>query len=832
MPLHLLPSGPAPAANLSFGALELRPAEHRLLLAGQPVKLGARAFELLLVLARHHDRMLSKDELLALVWPGMVVEENTLQVHVSALRKLLGANLIATVVGRGYRFTAKPNDASDINGSNGLPPLTAWPDAAASLPATPNNLPQPCSHFIGRAAVLTQSAQLLQQVRLLTLTGIGGSGKTRLALQVARQQLVNFPGGVYFLDLSAQQEAAQLGLSVASSLGARTAGGQAPQQGLTTWLSNRRMLLVLDNCEHLLDAVAELVQGLLDACPELKIMATSRECLALAGEQVLAVPPLSLPELGGAADFAALQASEAVQLFVDRAHLVLAEFALTPHNAAVIGAICRSLDGIPLAVELAAARVTLLSVEQIAARLNDRFRFLTGGNHGLARHQTLRATLQWSFDNLSAAEQRLLSQLAVFSGGCSLAALMAVAELADEYATLALLSRLHDKSLVLVERGRVGAPRYRMLETVRQFALEQALGDVAGLAAFRDRHLRYFLALAEQALPLLQGPQQGEWLALLGREQENLLAAHAWSEQADAGAQAALRLVAALWRYWVATAQLARGHRLACTALAKPTPAPDRVWRCRALWGAGQMVFRIGDYEAALGCADEGLALAGDVGDAEQLASCMSLRAKALHSLGRQKQAREQYQAACALARGLSSPVLLGATLNNLAELQRGLGEFAAAEACYEEAARIARKLQFPGGSFVPLCNLARLNVAGGKLVCARLLLLESLALAADTGLTGMGEDLLEVGAGLAAALGDFGRAARFAGAAEARMSESGSQREPVDEAFVAPLLAQARSALGAAAFDVASAAGAALGYAAALVELKLWLEAHGGHDA
>ena len=801
-------TGQVAQQGFRFGPFELRPAQRSLLVDGVPAALGSRAFDVLMVLFDRRSAPVSKADLLQAVWPAAVVEDNTLQVHVSALRKLLGPLAIATIPGRGYRFTA-------VLDGDGAPP-----DAVPASAVPPHNLHPLRTRFIGREASLRQCTQLLLQARLLTLTGIGGCGKTRLALQLAQQQMAAFADGVWFVDLAPLREPQRVAATLAAVLGVREEAQTPLIDRLCAHLAQRRALIVLDNCEHLIDAAAELAEALLDRCAQLRLLATSREALGVAGEQMLAVRPLSLPST---ADPAALQASDAVRLFVDRAGLAQPGFAVDEHNAAAVADICCRLDGIALAIELAAARVGMLPVDEINALLADRFRFLTGGSRAVPRQQTLQATLQWSHDSLPAAEQQLFRRLAVFVGGCTLRAATVVADAGDGYTVLSLLQRLHDKSLLVVQQDGAGQARYRMLETVRQYALE-VLDKAGETAAASDRHLGSVVAMAEDALAQVQGPQQGAWMLRLAQEQEDILAAHQWCLHAAEGPQAAVRLVACLWRYWVASGQLDRGHALAEQALAQAAADFEPLWHCRAQWAIGQIAFRRGCYSESLAHADRSLALAVALADAELIAISHSLRAKGLHSTGRLAEARQHYEQACASARTLASPFWLGAALNNLAELQRSMGQLEAAEACYEEAIGITRQLRSPEGIFVPLCNLARLSVVAGKLERARCLLLESLQLATDAELKGMGEDVLEVAAGLACVRLEHNAAARFYGAAMARMQGSGSQREPVDEAFIAPLMASAEAAVGAAAFAAAQAQGRALKPASAIAEVQQWL--------
>ncbi len=810
--------------RLRFGRFELQPASRLLLADGVPLALGSRAFDVLAALVERRDRAVGKDELLELVWPHSVVEENTLQVHISSLRKALGATHISTISGRGYRFTTA------VEAEHTEDPAAA----AAPPPPARHNLPLPRNRFIGRAAALAQCEQLLQHTRLLTLTGIGGCGKTRMALQLAERLLPSFTDGVWFVDLAPWQAPQHVAAALANAIGVRGEAGTPTLERLAAHLGQDTTLMVLDNCEHLIDAVSELVESLVASCARLKVVATSRESLGLDGEQIFPVRPLTLP---AAADLAAVQACESVRLFVDRAVRVSPDFCIDAGNAAAVTAICLRLDGTALAIELAAARICMLSATQINERLADRFRFLVGTSHALPRHQTLQATLDWSHDSLSPQEQRLFRELAVFAGGCTLAAATRVSEVSaasdanSEYQMLALLTRLHDKSLLVVDlRARMPA-RYRMLETVRQYA-QARLDESGSAAAMRDRHLLCFVALAEQASTQLQGPQQGTWMSGLATDQDNLLAAHDWCLRSAGQSESGLRLFACLWRYWVASGQLERGHALADAVLASAAGTATSSWRGQASWAAGQIAFRMGRYMESLAHADAGLRIAVALCDPEQLAANLGLRAKGLQSTGHAQEALLHYEQTCAVARTLQNTSWLGNALNNLAELHRGEGHLARARTCYEEAIGIARQRESPEGIFVPLCNLARLSLSCGDSQRALALLLESLELASGAELKGMGEDVLEVAAGLASECRQFDQAARFAGAALSRMQESGSQREPVDQAFVAPFLDRACCALGQDRFGAGQSEGGAWDHDEAIRQVRSWLEAFRGAAA
>jgi predicted ATPase/DNA-binding winged helix-turn-helix (wHTH) protein len=789
-----------------FEGFELLPAQRQLRIAGHAAMLGSRAFDVLLALVERSGRLVTKDELLALAWPGAVVEEANVQVQVSSLRKLLGPDAIATVPGRGYRLTA---------------PLLA---DAADTPAAQSprhNLPQPRTRFIGREQALARCAALLAGNRLLTLTGLGGCGKTRLALRLAQQALPGFADGAWFVDLAPVRDAPGIASAIAAALDVRE-DADAPLVGrLSAHLAPRRLLLILDNCEHLVEPVAPLADALLSDAPGLKILATSRQPLRLADEQAFPVPPLSLPHASQAADPAD---SEAVRLFVSRAELAWPGFATSAAELADIGAICHRLDGIALAIELAAARVGMLSVHEIGARLDDRFRFLADASRASPRHQTLESALQWSYDNLGAPDQQALRALAVFAGGWTLAAAAGVCALADEHAALERLTSLNDKSLLVVDRD-AQETRYAMLETVRSYA-QQRLEEAGEALEARRRHRRAVVALARQAMPALQGPAQGEWMRRLRREQENIVAAHlACAEDAQAGDDA-LELSAALSRYWLNSAQLERGYGFARAALARATPESDPLWHCRALAAAGTIAFRMGRYDETLAVAEESLALARALGTTEEIVAALALKSKGLHATGRHRLALECAAQTCAAARELGITTRLSAALNNLAEIHRGLGDLEPARACYEEAIEITRRLGYQGGTFVSLCNLARLLITTGELDAARALLLEGLPLWRAAGLKGMAKDLLECSAGLAARAGEALAAARFSGSALARLDEAAIRREQVDEAFIAPLLELARAAHGARAFDAAQADGRASGYEDSMAEVERWLAA------
>jgi non-specific serine/threonine protein kinase len=466
------------------------------------------------------------------------------------------ARLQAAVVRARTPVTAGAHTAGaddTATGETGVQPLPAPPEPRGNLPVQPTS-------FIGREREQADVLALLDRAPLVTLTGAGGCGKTRLALTVAGSLLPEYPDGVWLVELAALVDPILVPQTVARVLGLQEQPGRTPLEMLTSYLKHRRLLLVVDNCEHLVGACADLAATLLRSCPQLRLLATSREALEVAGEALYRAPSLSMPDLAQLPSPDRLTQYEAVQLFLERAQARRADFTLTARNAQAVAQVCVRLDGMPLAIELAAARIGVLPVESIAARLDDRFRLLTGGPRTtLPRQQTLRATLDWSHDLLSRPEQALLRRLAVFAGGWTLEAAESVCagDVVVEGEILDLLSALVNKSLVQAE-GADSHHRYWLLETLRQYTLErlEAMGEEA---AVQDLHLAYFLALAEEAEPQLRGPAQGCWLDRLEVEHDNLRLALGWALERHAE-DGGLRLAGALWGFWSYRGHLAEGQ--------------------------------------------------------------------------------------------------------------------------------------------------------------------------------------------------------------------------------------------------------------------------------
>ncbi|MBA3950412.1 MAG: AAA family ATPase [Rubrobacter sp.] len=497
-----------------------------------------------------------------------------------------------------------------------------------------HNLPASLTSFVGRERALLEARRLLSMTHLLTLNGAGGCGKTRLALEVAADLVGAYRDGVWLVELAPLADPELVSQAVAAALGVREQPDRPLAQTLSAHLRSGQTLLVLDNCEHLVDAAAHLAEELLRACPKLRILATSREPLRVPGEALWPVPPLSLPDVDQASTTESLMRYEAVRLFVDRARSRLPAFELTDENAEVVARVCRKLDGVPLAIELATARLGTLAVEQIAERLEDSLKLLTGGNRTAEpRQQTLRAALDWSHDLLSEAEQVLLRRLSVFAGGWTLEAAEEVCwgYGIEKDAVLDLLSRLVDKSLrvAAAASGVDGAPRYRMLEPIRQYCRER-LEESGETERVRERQARYFLTLAEEedpeeAEPELRGSRSIAWLERMETERGNIRAALDWSldedARADGRAELGLRLAVALWWYWQTHDYLVEGRRCLERASSAESNPGTTSWRARALVAAGWIAQLQADYGEMRAMVEEGVALYRELGDREGIAT-------------------------------------------------------------------------------------------------------------------------------------------------------------------------------------------------------------------
>ena len=695
--------------------------------------------------------------------------------------------------------------------------------ALRTLESIPNNLPQQLTSFVGREAELAAVKDALSGTRLLTLFGIGGVGKTRLSLQVAADVVASYPDGVWFVELAPIGDARLVPQVVASALGVREDAGRPVLDALLQHVRDRTLLIVLDNCEHVIDACATLVHQLLQAAPGVRIVASSRERFNIAGEAVHAVPPLAIPSSGTAPSPADAAASEAVQLFVERARSILPAFALTDRNLPAVVEICRRLDGIPLALELAAARLRALPVEEIAARVDDRFRLLASGDRtALPRQKTLRALIDWSHDLLSEPERVLFRRLAVFAGGFTLDAVESVARdgAIAEGDVLDLLAGLVDKSLVTLDAD---AGRYGMLETVRQYAMEKLDASGEG-AAVRERHLDYYLSLIEKGDAGLPPDEESRWLERVDRARENVLAAHAWSLHAPDAGERSYRLVFAMRHHWFARGQLDLGHRLSLDTVANGPREPAGAERGRALWVAGQISALTARYAEAQSFLEESLRIARSQGDRAMEARVLNVLALALMGQGDSAGAARHCERTLEIAREMGDERRIVMASNALAQIRRREGDLDRAEALYRDAMTLSRKLGNREMECIVLLNLTMVAIQRGDPCGAVDPLREVIAFVAETKSPQAMQSLFEVAAGLAASRGEWERAARLFGVAERHASETEYRRDPADEAFLSSWIAKTRAAMGDAAFTAAAAVGNAADYAAEASSVDRWL--------
>lgn len=796
----------ATARSYTFGRFRLEPSERRLLMNGAPAELGPRAFEVLVALVERAGRLVSKDELLALAWPNLVVEENNLQVQVSTLRKLLGHATIATVPGQGYRFTVETEASS----------------ADSSRPR--HNLPQPLTSFIGQEENIVECARAINEARLLTMIGVGGCGKTRLAIRIAETALPQFPGGAWFIDLASVAEPDRIASCVANTLGIREKAEEPLKTTVCKHLSTDVALLVLDNCEHLLSDCATFASDLLANAAGLHVLATSRESLGVPGERILVVPPLSLPP-PASRDPAVIEGSAAVRLFVERARLLVGDFALDKDRAPSVAEICRRLDGIPLAIELAAAWVKLLSVEQIRTNLDDRFRLLTGTNKAVPRHQTLRDTIEWSYAHLVPEERQTFRRLAVFAGGWSVPAVTAIVGAGgDELVMAATVGRLVDKSLIVVQRNGVAEPRCRMLETVREYA-QQRLLESGEAETLRAKHLDYFLAFAETTKPKLRTDEAKAWLDRLDAELPNVLEAHAWSSTLTDGDEIGLRFATALAPYFTRRGLFALGRSVIGASLARKGADQPTMTRSLALRSMGQIASLQGAGSEARRHFAEGLHIARQHADLGVIAVMLLAIGMSATSEGDCTVAREHLEESLKAARKVGDDATILQALNGLGEICRIEHNSTKAKPLYEEAMLICRRSGFVNMSAAVLLNLAVTEVDSGHHAGARDAITEAASFIDTSGNQFQWGTLLDVAVGLVAACGDHAFAARMWGASEATHARFSWPRDVADERFVHAWMARAKAALDSARFHIADAEGRTLGHEQAVAELRTWLE-------
>ena len=659
----------------------------------------------------------------------------------------------------------------------------------------PHNLPIQLTTFIGREQELAEIAALLDRNRLVTLTGLAGTGKTRLALQVAAEVLDLFPDGAWFVELAHLTDPALVPQAILAGLRLHEQPGRESMAVLKDALATQKLLLILDNCEHLLEACARAADAVLHVAPNVRVLATSREGLNIAGGANYPVHALPLPDVSITAAQEILHV-DSVRLFTDRAEAVQPNFRLTDANAACLAQICTRLDGIPLALELAAARVGGMTLEQIDSRLDHRFRLLTGGSRtALPRQRTLQATIDWSHNLLSDAEKMFFRRLAVFSGGWPLEAAQQVAvtgELDGEDA-LELLAGLVEKSLVVLDQT---AERYSMLETVHEYALDR-LREAGEEASMRARHLDHWVRRITDSDPDAATDESS--IAPLARDVDNLFAAAGWCEAVDGGIQKGLALMGAT-RFWMVVAQFDRAFQATRRLLEHPDALPRNHARQCALHTFAQMGGWSGRTEGIIEAVEESLAIARELSDIRG-------EAEALHTIGMGRAlfgddpaAIECFRQAVPLAERAGLPLLIGMILNNWGESLRTMGDLEGAERKYEES--LPYKARYTHALAIGYLNLCLVALGRGQIERARERLLQTFATITESHFPSRPtRGAVEITASYLVTVKDFANAARLRAASDMHLLRAGEAPNRADQIATDPMLAQAREALGAEAF-------------------------------
>jgi len=829
-----------PVVTFRGGRIRVDSRARVVLVDGRPAKLGGRAFDVLDALIRRSDRVVPKQELLDVVWPGLVVEENNLQVHVMSLRKLLGTDSIRTVSGRGYQFTLWADAGPDAQTVNR--PVVPERTEAEAAPGTT---------LIGRDELIASTCALLLQegVRLVTLTGAGGSGKTRVALRVSADLAHEFDDGSYVVMLAPVRDAAHVSSAIAAAFDVQESGSRRLEDLIVTHLRDRSLLLTLDNFEHVITA-GSFIAELLDGCPRLTVLVTSRIRLHVGAEREVPVPPLAVPP-SRASDAQALLAP-AVRLFIDRARATGHPVGAQASEVAAVAEICRQLDGLPLAIELAVARLRVLTPGELVQRLGHRLAILkTGARDVPDRQKTLRDAIAWSYGLLNADEQNLFRRLAVFVGGWTLSAAERVAAAAGASADLLdTLSALIDHNLVQRIDDVDGEGRFTMLETVREYAAEQFEASQES-DDVRAVHAQYFIALVSSVEPRLRGGGRAPWLARMRAEYHNVRAALIRVLVEVPDTSASLKLTGTLTWFWYFTAQFSEGRGWMKRALALPGADPATAARATVLSGAARLAFYSGALDEAAVLATESIALFRAIGDrqglgyalfhfalskalAEDKAACLagleeaaecfrdagdewgSGLAAAYHGVvlavvpNREQEASLRLEKARARARALGDNWLLAGCAHYLGSIALRHGDFERARMLTEEALVGVRELSDTYRESRMLHQLAEIALAAGRPTEALATLQQSLAITHAQGRTGDLALQLRLLAGIRDAQSKPEEAVRFAAAAS-RLAGHSVTMPPDDRAAHQRLCDSLRARLGNERYDLEWEIGSAL---------------------
>lgn len=678
--------------------------------------------------------------------------------------------------------------------------------------APEHNLPISLTNFIGREYEISAIKHTLGRTRLLTLTGTGGCGKTRLALEVARDVAEAYPDGVWLVELASLSEPRLVPQAVAAVLGVREQPDRPIVDTLAESLRVRELLLVLDNCEHLIEEAARLVATLLNSCPGLRILATSREFLGVVGEVNWVVPPLSIPDPKRPIPVGAALEYEAVRLFVDRARYHQPTFKLTAENARAVGEICAWLDGVPLAVELATARMGVLSVEQISARLSDSLSLLTGGSRTVApRQQTLRTTLDWSYDLLDEPERILFRRLSVFTGGWTLEAAETVGagEGIGEREVLDILSRLVYKSLMVAEAAEEGTLRYRMLEPVRQYARERLERD-GEFREVRRRHALFFLVLAEETKPKINEVDRDLWRSYLETEHGNLRTALRWAIQSE-DCRTALRLADAIFWFWFHRGYWKEGRGWLEEALELLGASAPTVERAEALTGVGILAWLQGDHDVARSRLEESVTLCRNLQYSFGLVHPLHFLSMEMLGRGDTMAARSMAEESVEIARAGEGGFDLAIVLANFGLAAHTQNDYAVARSVLEECVEICRRVGDNWLLSLPFRHLGYMKLREGDYERATALFKEGLNALRDVEEKWFIARAVETLAIAAAMLGDCARAARLFGAGEVLREAVGASIQAFYRLDYERGVATARDGLGEAAWEEARSEGRAM---------------------